>query len=119
MRGSRRNHDHVPLAQMVGLSVPYIRTKKLAGARGLAAYDGAASHERRLAINHVNDVGLFLMHLHLAWASAVRATHQQILGRDQRSAFGQRGCNFFVVYERRRVVSGHQCNGHREQRHHY
>src|SRR5258706_16327453 len=107
MRGSSRNHNYVALTQMVALSVPDIGTEKLAGARGLAAYDSAPSHERRLAFNYINDVGLFLMHFYLAWASAVRATHQQILGRDQRSAFRQRGCNFFVVHERRRVVSGH------------
>src|SRR4051794_40174378 len=98
MRNSGRNYDHITLGQLVSLAALDLRADELTRPGLLLACDSSSRHEGRVALDNIDDVRLFFVHLDLARLVAMAARHREIRLGDQRSSFTDRASDFVVAH---------------------
>src|SRR5262245_40671705 len=82
---------------MVRFTAFDIRSYGLSGPRRAQAVHSSAGHEGSFTLDHINDVGFFIVHLDLAGRVAVTAGHRKIRRGDEGSTSADGRCHFVVA----------------------
>src|SRR5262245_44241142 len=97
MRNASRNHDHIPFGQLPLLAADEFLTARFPGANGPGFDRFSPSNKRRRAFQNVENIGILIMNLHLAWPSSAPGLYLEVVGRQQWPSLGKYCCDRFMV----------------------